>query len=68
MLSHKITIVGTGYVGLSLATLLARYHNIGALDINASRVDQINNRLSPITDRNIAAVFSSMLDEMTPIV
>jgi UDPglucose 6-dehydrogenase len=50
----KITVVGTGYVGLSLAVLLARHHNVVALDIDAAKVDKINQRLSPIEDEDIA--------------
>jgi UDPglucose 6-dehydrogenase len=50
----KITVVGTGYVGLSLAVLLARQHAVVALDIDAAKVDKINQRLSPIEDADIA--------------
>lgn len=50
----KITVVGTGYVGLSLAVLLARQHAVVALDIDAAKVDKINQRLSPIEDEDIA--------------
>ncbi len=50
----KITVVGTGYVGLSLAVLLARQHAVVALDIDAAKVDKINQRLSPIEDGDIA--------------
>ena len=46
----KITVVGTGYVGLSNAVLFARQHNVTSLDIDAKRVDLINQRLSPIAD------------------
>jgi UDPglucose 6-dehydrogenase len=50
----KITVAGTGYVGLSLAVLLARHHNVVALDIDSAKVDKINQRLSPIEDEDIA--------------
>ncbi len=46
----KIAVVGTGYVGLSNAVVLAQHHQVVAVDIDASKVDQINLRESPIED------------------
>jgi UDPglucose 6-dehydrogenase len=50
----KITVVGTGYVGLSLAVLLSRHHKVVALDIDEAKVKKINQRVSPIDDADIA--------------
>ncbi|MDX3952510.1 nucleotide sugar dehydrogenase [Pasteurella multocida] len=49
----KITIAGAGYVGLSNAVLLAQLHNVILLDIDQNKVDLINNKKSPITDKEI---------------
>lgn len=50
----KLAIAGTGYVGLSLATLLAQNNEVIAVDIIKEKVDLINNKKSPITDKEIA--------------
>ncbi|NNH34597.1 nucleotide sugar dehydrogenase [Acinetobacter sp. NIPH 2377] len=49
----NITVVGTGYVGLSNAVLFAPHHNVTSLDIDVKRVDLINQRISPIADEYI---------------
>lgn len=49
----KIAVAGTGYVGLSLATLLAQRHKVYAVDIVPEKVEKINNRISPIQDEYI---------------
>ena len=49
----KIAVAGTGYVGLSLAVLLAQHHQVTALDIVPEKVEMINNKKSPIRDEYI---------------
>ena len=49
----KIAVAGTGYVGLSLAVLLAQHHQVTALDIIPEKVEMINNKKSPIQDEYI---------------
>lgn len=47
---YKIAVAGTGYVGLSIATLLSQHHQVTAVDIVPEKVEMINNRKSPIQD------------------
>ena len=49
----NISVAGTGYVGLSVATLLAQHHRVTAVDVVPARVDMVNNRKSPIQDEYI---------------
>lgn len=49
----KIAVAGTGYVGLSIATLLSQHHEVMAVDIIPEKVDLINQRKSPIQDEYI---------------
>ena len=48
--NYRIAVAGTGYVGLSLATLLAQNHHVEAVDVVAEKVEMINNGRSPIQD------------------
>ncbi|MFV0434111.1 MAG: nucleotide sugar dehydrogenase [Leucobacter sp.] len=61
----KITVVGTGYVGLSNAVILARHHRVTAVDIDASRVDSINKRVSPIVDAELADYLANVPLDLT---
>lgn len=49
----KIAVAGTGYVGLSIATLLSQHHKVMAVDIVPEKVELINNKKSPIQDEYI---------------
>ena len=49
----KIAVAGTGYVGLSIATLLAQHHQVTAVDVVADKVEKLNRRCSPIADEYI---------------
>lgn len=55
----KIAVAGTGYVGLSIATLLSQHHNVYAVDIIPEKVEMINNRKSPIVDKEIEEYLST---------
>ena len=52
-MKRKIAVAGTGYVGLSMAVLLAQHHQVTAVDIVAEKVEKINSRVSPIQDEYI---------------
>lgn len=53
----KIAVAGTGYVGLSIATLLSQHHQVTAVDIIPEKVELINNKKSPIRDDYMQSVF-----------
>ena len=55
----KIAVAGTGYVGLSIATLLAQHHEVMAVDVIEEKVNMINNKKSPIQDNEIEAFLST---------
>ena len=54
----KIAVAGTGYVGLSMATLLSQNHQVTAVDVLPEKVEKINNRVSPIQDEYIEKFFA----------
>jgi len=54
----KIAVAGTGYVGLSMATLLSQHHEVTAVDVVPEKVEKINNRISPIQDDYIEKYFA----------
>ena len=55
---YTIAVAGTGYVGLSMAVLLAQHHHVLAVDIVPEKVERINNRISPIQDAYIERYFA----------
>ena len=54
MSNYKIAVAGTGYVGLSNAVLLAQHNEVKAVDLVAEKVDMLNNKKSPIEDKEIS--------------
>ncbi len=61
----KIAVAGTGYVGLSIATLLAQKHQVTAVDVIPEKVEKINNRISPIQDEYIEKYFAEKTLNLT---
>lgn len=59
MKKYKIAVAGTGYVGLSLACLLARHNQVRAVDVVKEKVEKINRGISPIADKEIQQILSS---------
>lgn len=52
----KIAVAGTGYVGMSIATLLAQHHEVVAVDVLPEKVEKINQKISPIQDDYIEQI------------
>ena len=63
----KIAVAGTGYVGLSLAVLLAQHHQVTALDIVPEKVEMINNKKSPIRDEYIEKYLTKKVETMLQV-
>ena len=61
----KIAVAGTGYVGLSMATLLAQHNHVAAVDIIPEKVEMINKRISPIQDEYIEKYFAEKELDLT---
>lgn len=61
----RIAVAGTGYVGLSIATLLAQHHHVTAVDVIPEKVDKINARISPIQDEYIEKYFAEKQLDLT---
>ena len=61
----KIAVAGTGYVGLSIATLLSQYNEVVAVDIIPEKVEKINKRISPIQDEYIEKYFAEKVLNLT---
>ena len=61
MKNYTITVAGTGYVGLSIATLLSQNHKVYAVDIVPEKVELINNRKSPIQDDYIENIWQKKI-------
>jgi len=61
----KISVAGTGYVGLSMATLLSQHHDVTAVDVIPEKVEKINKRISPIQDEYIEKFFSEKMLRLT---
>ena len=61
----RIAVAGTGYVGLSMATLLAQHHSVTAVDVIPEKVEKINRRVSPIQDEYIEKYFAEKELQLT---
>ena len=65
MEKYKIAVAGTGYVGLSIATLLSQHHHVTAVYVIEDKVDKINRRISPIQDEYIEKYLSEKTLDLT---
>ena len=62
----KIAVAGTGYVGLSIATLLSQHHHVTAVDVIPEKVEKLNNKISPIQDDYIEKYLAENPYHVTP--
>ena len=58
----KITVAGVGYVGLSLAVLLAQHHEVTAITTTEAKAEKLNNWVSPIQDSEIERFFNEAME------
>lgn len=63
----KIAVAGTGYVGLSIATLLSQHHHVSAVDVIPENVEKLNNRISSIQDDYIEKYLAETSLNLTDI-
>ena len=61
----NIAVAGTGYVGMSIATLLSQHNHVVAVDVIPEKVEKINNRISPIQDEYIEKYLSEKKLDLT---
>ena len=61
----KIAVAGTGYVGLSIAVLLSQKHEVTAVDIIPEKVEMINNKTSPIVDKEIEEFLTNLIAHLS---
>ena len=61
----QIAVAGTGYVGMSIATLLSQHHQVTAVDVIPEKVEKINKRISPIQDEYIEEYFAQKQLDLT---
>ena len=57
----KVAVAGTGYVGLSIATLLSQHHQVIAVDVIPEKVEKLNNKISPIQDDYIEKYLADLI-------
>lgn len=65
MKKYNIAVAGTGYVGLSVAILLAQHNHVTAVDVIPEKVEKINNRISPIQDDYIEKYLAEKALDLT---
>ena len=63
----QIAVAGTGYVGLSIATLLSHHHKVTAVAVIPEKQEQINTRISPIPDDSIEKHFAELVLHLTAL-
>ena len=63
----RVAVAGTGYVGLSIATLLSQHHHVTAVDVISEKVEKLNNKVSPIQDDYIEKYLAEKLLTLLPL-